>query len=88
MFLTSLGKILTCMKSYIVKKLFNAYFMRFLTSAPDDVSGHVHALAALPLGKASVTRMELRAGLDAVEKRKISPLPGLELRPLRRPTLS
>jgi hypothetical protein len=32
--------------------------------------------------------MSPRAGLDDVEKRKISPPPGLELRPLGRPTLS
>jgi hypothetical protein len=44
-----------------------------LTSAPDEVSGHVDALAALPLGKEPlVPWMEPRAGLDAVEKRKIS----------------
>jgi hypothetical protein len=33
-------------------------------------------------------RVSSRAGLDAVEKRKFLPLPGLELRPLGRPACS
>jgi hypothetical protein len=38
------------MKSYMAKKLFYAYLMRYF-SASDEVSGHVDGLAALPLGK-------------------------------------
>jgi hypothetical protein len=52
-----------------------------------EVSRPVHALADLPLGKeASGTHwtgvwVGLRASLDNLERRKILPLPGLELRP-------
>ena len=69
MFLTSVSKILTCMKSYSQQTfpcLLRVILLTvLLTSAPDQVSGHVDALAALPL----VAWMEIRAGLDAAWKR-------------------
>jgi hypothetical protein len=51
------------------------------------VSGQLHAPAALPPGKSSGTRfiggcVDLRAGLDDMEKWKFFILPGLELPPL------
>jgi hypothetical protein len=64
---------------------------RFLTSAPVEVSGHLHALAALPLGeRAPGTHviggwMDPRAGIDYTEKLKFLTLPRLELRPFSLP---
>jgi hypothetical protein len=55
------------------------------------VSGQIYAPDALLPGKeppVSIGWVGLRTGLDDVERRKILPLPGLELRPLCRPALS
>jgi hypothetical protein len=59
------------------------------------VNGQLRAPAALSRGKDPPPRAHwiggwvgLRAGLDNVEKRKFLKLPGLELRPLRRPAHS
>jgi hypothetical protein len=55
-----------------------------------EVSGQLHAPAALPPGERAPGTPCIggwvgpRAGLDDMEKRKIFPLPGLELRPLGR----
>jgi hypothetical protein len=55
-----------------------------------EVSGQLHAPAALPPGKEPPGTHWIggwlcpRTGLDEVEVRKILPLPGLELRPLSR----
>jgi hypothetical protein len=55
------------------------------------VSGQLHAPAALPPGKEPPGThwiggwVDLRAGLNEMEKRKFLTLPGLELRPLGRP---
>jgi hypothetical protein len=48
-----------------------------------ELSGQLHALAALPPGKAADTHwleewVSLRAGLDAVEKKNLLPLLGIE----------
>jgi hypothetical protein len=59
-----------------------------------EVSGQLHAPAALPPGKEPPGAhwiggwVDLRAGLDDLEKRKFLALPGLELRPLGRPVRS
>jgi hypothetical protein len=58
-----------------------------------EVSGELHAPAALPRGIAPGTHwlggcVNPRAGLDDVKKRKFLALPGLELRPLGRPASS
>jgi hypothetical protein len=50
-----------------------------------EVSGQLHSLAALRPGRAPGTHciggwVDNRTGLDKVENRRISPLPGLELR--------
>jgi hypothetical protein len=56
-----------------------------------EVSGHLHATAALPPGESApgthwVGRwVDPRAGLDDVEKRKFLTLPGLNLRPFGHP---
>jgi hypothetical protein len=50
-----------------------------------EVSGQLHAPAALPPG---IHWIDPRAGLDDVEKRKFLTLPGLELQPLGRPARS
>jgi hypothetical protein len=57
------------------------------------VSGQILAPAALPRERAPGTHwiggwVDLRAGLDDLEKLKFLPPPGLELRPLRRPARS
>jgi hypothetical protein len=57
------------------------------------VSYHFHTPATLPPGRAPGTHWRgvwvgLKAGLDDVENRKSLTLPGLELRPLRRPARS
>jgi hypothetical protein len=57
------------------------------------VSGQLHGPATLPPGKGPGThwiggRVDPRAGLDDVEKRKFLTLPGLELRLLVRPARS
>jgi hypothetical protein len=57
------------------------------------VGGQLHASAVLTPGKAPCThwigdRVDPRAGLDNVEKRKFLRLPGLELRPLSCPARS
>jgi hypothetical protein len=58
------------------------------------VSGQLHAPASLPQGNEPAERLWIggqvgpRTVLDYVEKEKISPLPGLELRPLGRPARS
>jgi hypothetical protein len=55
------------------------------------VSGQLHASAALPPGERTPGThwiggwVDLRAGLEDLEKRKFLNLPGLELRPLDRP---
>jgi hypothetical protein len=54
------------------------------------VSGQLHAPAALPRESAPGTHwiggwVDLRTGLNDVEKRKFLTLPGLKLRPLGRP---
>jgi hypothetical protein len=51
-----------------------------------EVSGQLHAPAALPPGNSPGThfiggRVDPRAGLDDMEKRKFFTLPGLELLP-------
>jgi hypothetical protein len=63
----------------------------FLTSVLVEVSGQLHAPAALtpPRGKSVRYPLDSRlggptAGLDDMEKKKILPPPGLELRPLGR----
>jgi hypothetical protein len=45
-----------------------------------EVSGQLHALAALPPGEIALGThwIDLRAGLDEVEKRKFLPLSGLD----------
>jgi hypothetical protein len=59
-----------------------------------EVSGQLHAPAALPPAKEPAVRnwiegwLDPRAGLDDVEKRKFLTLPELELRPLGRPARS
>jgi hypothetical protein len=59
-----------------------------------EVSGQLHAPAALPLGERAPGthwiggRVDPRAGLDDVEKLKFLPPPGLELRRLGRPASS
>jgi hypothetical protein len=54
-----------------------------------EVSGQLHAPTALPPRKESPEGwVGPRAGLDDVEERKFLILPGLELRPLARPTRS
>jgi hypothetical protein len=58
-----------------------------------EVSGQLHAPAALPPGKGPGTYwiggwVGPRAGQDAMEKRKFLSLPGLELPPLGRPARS
>jgi hypothetical protein len=59
-----------------------------------EVSGELHAPAALPPGKEPPGTycvggwVNPRAGLDHLERRKFLTLPGLELRPLRRPARS
>jgi hypothetical protein len=58
------------------------------------VSGQLHAQAVLPPGKALPDSPSVagwvgpRTGLDDVERRKVLPLPGLELGPLGRPARS
>jgi hypothetical protein len=58
------------------------------------VSGQLHAPAALPPGERAPGTyriggwVNLRAGLDGLEKRKFLTLQGLELRTLRRPARS
>jgi hypothetical protein len=58
------------------------------------VSGQLHAPAALPPGKEPPVPIGIggwvdpTTGLDDVEKRIFLILPGLELRPLRRPARS
>jgi hypothetical protein len=59
-----------------------------------EVSGQLHAMAALPPGeRAPGTHwiggwVDSSAGLDDMEKRKFLTLPGLELRSLGRPARS
>jgi hypothetical protein len=67
-----------------------------------DLYGHIFLTLALVEGEWPASRpgrftpgthliggwVSLRAGLDAVEKRKFFTLPGLELRPLGRPARS
>jgi hypothetical protein len=55
-----------------------------------EVSGQLHARAALPRERAPGTHwirgwVDLRADLEDLEKRKFFTLPGFELRPLGRP---
>jgi hypothetical protein len=58
------------------------------------MSGQLHTLAALPPGERAPGTHWIggsvgpRAGLDDMEKRKFLTLPGLELRPLGRPSRS
>jgi hypothetical protein len=52
------------------------------------VSGQLHAPAALPPGTHWIGWVDPTAGLDDVEKRVFLTLPGLELRPLGRPSRS
>jgi hypothetical protein len=55
------------------------------------MSGQLHAPAALPPGKEPTgthwieSWMDPRTGLDDVERRKILPLPGLEIQPVASP---
>jgi hypothetical protein len=49
-----------------------------------EVSGQLHAIAALPPGPIIGGWVDLRASLDDVERRKFLTLPGLELQPLGR----
>jgi hypothetical protein len=58
-----------------------------------EVSGQLHAVAALPRVKAPGIHwiggwVDIRVGLDDVEKRKFLTVPGLELRSLGRPARS
>jgi hypothetical protein len=49
-----------------------------------QISGQLYALAALPRGNHYIgSRMSPFAGMDIVEKRKISPVPGIEPHPNR-----
>jgi hypothetical protein len=57
-----------------------------------ELSGHFNSSAALPLGKLPIPQYLLdrrlddqRIGLNDVDRRKILPVPGLELRPVGRP---
>jgi hypothetical protein len=66
----------------------------FLTPTLVGVNGQLHALAALPPGEGAPGTqwiggwMDLTVGLNFMEKRKLLTLPGLEIRPLGRPTRS
>jgi hypothetical protein len=58
-----------------------------------EVSGQLHAPAALPPGKSSGTHfiggwVDPRASLEDLEKRKFFTLPGIELRTIGRPARS
>jgi hypothetical protein len=77
------------MKAY---KRMDVYTHVFLTSALAG-GGQLHVPVALPPGRFPGTHriagwVDPRAGLDDVKKRKFLTLPGLELRPLGRPTRS
>jgi hypothetical protein len=53
--------------------------LSFLSSAVDEVSGQLHPPATLPIPR--YPWVSPSAGLDAMEKRKILHLPGIEPRP-------